>query len=399
MSKLKIMFVDEEPDVDSSLRSMMDSRFGDWDQTYVSGGEEALSTIMTEGQFDVIVTDIRQPQKCEADLFKEIGALHPETIHIALAGAADNDMVKHSLGFANRCLMRPSTAEEINSTIIRSLKLRTLLKDEKLHKQVANIRSLPTPTDIYLELIAAIQDPDASSGNVARIIARDVGLTAKLLQILNSAFFGLPTRVTDVLHAVTLLGLETVQSIVISAGIFNSFAVKGMGAMTAESLSNHSIRVGSLARSISRDLGLPVRVREDALLAGMLHDVGKLVELTYMRDELKQILDMSRLSGLPFRQAELAVMDTGHCELGAHLLSIWGLPDPIIESVAFHHEPGGAGLIEPEALATVHIADALLAASSEATEMVSNTLDRSFIEAIGLSEQISRVGEVQESTT
>ena len=385
MSEHKIIFVDDEPNVTSGLRRMMHRYQSDWDMSFCTSGAEALE-LMAEQPYSVIITDMRMPEMTGADLLQQVHERHPETIRIVLSGHCNQDLILKSIGFAHQYLAKPCSAEDVYRAITRSLKLRSMLDVPELHARISQIRALPTPSDTYQKLVAAVNEEEPSLKKVGELIGEDVGLTTKLLQIINSAFFCLPTEVRDTHHAVNLLGLENIQSLVIATGVFNGLDVKPVGGISPTSMRNHGIEVGQLAAKIAKHWGLDQRACEHANLAGMLHDVGKLIQIAYFTDEMQEIAASLEAGEQQALAAEIRVLGVHHGQIGAHLLSLWGLPDPIIEAVTFHHDPSALGDVAPSVLTAVHVANALVETGSPGCDV-----DEEHLEALGVRDTLEKI--------
>ncbi|MCP4412094.1 MAG: HDOD domain-containing protein, partial [Gammaproteobacteria bacterium] len=159
------------------------------------------------------------------------------------------------------------------------------------------------------------------------------------LQLVNSAFFALPRKITDPQQAAVFVGLETLKSLVLSIHVFSSLSEDAaLSEFSLMKMWSHSLRTSRLAGDIARAAHADRKVVEEAMIAGMLHDIGKLVLLEVPR-QYKEVIELIETTGCDSSDAEYAIMKTSHAELGAYLLGLWGLPDTVVESVAFHHDP------------------------------------------------------------
>jgi putative nucleotidyltransferase with HDIG domain len=235
--------------------------------------------------------------------------------------------------------MKPTSAERIQYTIERACKLRDLLRNEALKKTVAGIKNLPSLPKLYNLIVTEMQSPEASLKKVGYIISQDISMSAKILQLVNSPFFGLPQEITNPQQAAIYLGLDTLKALVLSIGVFSSFTgdAESCGFSLAK-MWRHSLRTSKLARDIARSEMADEKVVEEAMIAGMLHDIGKLILLKVPR-QYKKVMDFIERTGCVPVEAEYTVMKTSHAELGAYLLGLWGIPENIVEPIAFHHNP------------------------------------------------------------
>ncbi len=336
------------------LRNLRD----EWDMSFADGGESALR-LMEQQPFDVVVSDMRMPGMNGAQLLTEVMRRWPRTVRIVLSGQSDREMILRSVGPTHQYLAKPCDAEVLKGVVYRACELRDLLSDENLKTLVTRVASLPSLPDLYLQIVEEVQSPDASIQKIGDIIARDVGMTAKLLQLVNSAFFGLRRHVPHPAMAASLLGLDTVKALVLTAQVFSSFESGRIRAFALDGLWRHSVAVGAIARKIAAAQNAEPQVVDFALLGGLLHDVGRLILAANLPAEYAQVCSASDGRGALLWQVEREKLGTTHGEVGAYLLGLWGLPDPIVEAVAYHHMPTRCLARGFTPLTAVHVADAL----------------------------------------
>jgi HD-like signal output (HDOD) protein len=248
---------------------------------------------------------------------------------------------------------------------------RDFVNNEKIKELITGINALPSLPGIYLELLEYIQNPDASIKQIGNLVAQDVSMTAKILQLVNSAFFSLPQKVVDPSRAVALLGIENLKALILLVHIFSTFEAAGKSKSDIDSLWQHSIRVGRLARDITMAELTERTAVENTLTTGMLHDIGKLI-LLYTAEQKPRVS----------LKDEYDALGTSHAEVGAYLLCLWGIPTSILIGVAYHHLPLESGEDTFTTLTAVHVANALLSNDSSDTSAVSG-LDYSYLKAIG----------------
>ncbi|NNF66588.1 MAG: HDOD domain-containing protein, partial [Gammaproteobacteria bacterium] len=329
----RILFVDDEPMVLTGLRRMLRGLRHEWEMEFLPGGEEALNA-MARSAVDVIVSDMRMAGMDGVQLLTEVKSRHPNTVRIALSGHADMEMVLECIGATHQYLAKPCDAETVKATIDRACTLRDLLNNEQLQTLITEMGSLPSLPTLYMEIMQAVRDGKALS-DIGEIIAQDVAMTAKVLKVVNSAFFGISRHVESPAQAAAILGLDAVRSLVLSAKVFSDMGKDA--ALDLEELWQHSARVGALARRIAKAESQPAKIVDLAQMGGMLHEVGKLVLSSQFGDKYQKVVAMQKQDGKSCWEAEQEVFGHTHCEVGAYLLGLWGLPNPIVESAAFHH--------------------------------------------------------------
>ncbi|MHC4269524.1 MAG: HDOD domain-containing protein [Planctomycetota bacterium] len=330
----RILFVDNDPNTTQKLSKMLKAMCPDWSIETTVSGDEALD-LTAKSPFDVIVSDIHIQGMDGIELLGTVSKRHPETVRIIHSEFSDlrSTMIVHQF------LMKPCCAETMKNTIVRTCKLRDLLKNETLRKIVTGIRNLPSLPSLYNLIVEEMQSPEGSLKKVGHLISQDVSMSAKILQLVNSAFFSLPQKVTDPQQASVFVGIETLKSLILSIHLFSSLTKDAeLCGFSPVKMWRHSLRTGRLAGDIARAENADRKVVEEAMIAGMLHDIGKLI-LLKIPQKFKEVMDLVEKTGCTDAEAEFSVMEASHAELGAYLLGLWGLPGDIVESVAFHHKP------------------------------------------------------------
>lgn len=355
----RILFVDDQVSVLSALRRLLHSYCHEWEMVFVESGEEALARLEAE-PFDVLVADMRMPGMSGSDLLQYVRQRYPEVVRIVLSGHADLMQVERALGSAHQYLSKPCDAETLRTTLVRACAVQSRLADPNLRRLVGRMAALPSRPDLLSELIQELESDDASVQRIGELIARDVGMTAKLLQIVNSSFFGMPRRVESPVQAACFLGLNVLRPLVLCSGIFSRLNTPMPAGYSLEMLTEHSLAVSRLAERIAKSL-LPERqLAADALLAGLVHDVGQLVLASGAREGFQAALRQAEQEHIPLYLAERQVLGTDHAAVGAYLLALWGLPAAVVEATAYHHDPAAAGEPAQRTLAAVHVANVLV---------------------------------------
>lgn len=357
----RVLFVDDEPKVLQGLERMLRPMRKEWEMAFAAGGPEALEAL-EQKHFDVLITDMRMPGMDGCRLLERVRDLHPRVVRIILSGHSDKEMILKSAGAAHQYLSKPCDAEALKRTIGRACALRGLLEDQALLDVISRVETLPSLPSLFSEVMEEIASPEGSLARVGEIISKDVGMSAKILQLVNSSFFGQPTRVTSAVRAVSLLGLETVKALVLSAKIFSQCTRPGPPGYNIAALWNHSLRTGVFAKNIARAENGGRSQIDEAFMAGLLHDVGKLILLDRLPEACGEIALAASRSGCRLWEAEREVLGTTHAQVGAYLLGIWGISEPIVEAIAFHHCPDTSPNESSKsfgALTAVHAANAL----------------------------------------
>ena len=315
--------------------------------------------VIAENEIDLVLSTSELTDGSGTDLHKYILDTHSDIIRILYSENSDKNVVYKSAGYIHQFINSDCDAVSFAKIINNSFNLRTILSNKDLHARISGITNLPSPPEIYNQLVAELQSDDPSIRNIADLIKNDISITAKMLHMVNSAYFGLSTHVENPLHAVHLLGIDTIQSMVLTAGVFNLFTDPGIPGYSLDSIYTNSLAVGTSSRHLANAFGLLTKHTEDALMAGMLHDIGKLIMLSYFPQEFKKSVELSQQKSIPLFEAEKEVIGVSDAEIGAHLLSLWGLPSSILEAIALHYTPKITPAPITNVLTAVHLGYAI----------------------------------------
>jgi HD-like signal output (HDOD) protein/ActR/RegA family two-component response regulator len=349
----RLLFVDDEPRVLQGLKASLYARRKDWDMHFAEGGAEAIA-LMRESHFDVLVTDLRMPGVDGATLIARARIDSPGTIRVVLSGFADQGQSQDLISLAHRYLNKPCAAKQLEECIDRCLATQSLIESQELRSQLGEVGALPPLPSTFAALQHALLDPDIDLRNVSAIIEKDPGVSAKVLQVCNSAFFRLPRRMCSIKQAVSYLGLSIVRSIVLSAELFGPGKPLSPG-LDLGQMQRHSLSVAAIARALAADAPWA----EDAFLAGLLHDVGFLLLARHLKDPMQRALEAAA-AGMPLAEAEQKYVGVSHGVAGGYLLGLWGLPYEVVEAVANHESPTLVARSSFDVLGAIAIAQALL---------------------------------------
>jgi putative nucleotidyltransferase with HDIG domain len=350
----RILFVDDDPSLIEGLRDSLRSQRKVWRMRFVLGGEAALAELEREPA-DVVVSDMRMPGIDGCELLARVQTAHPGAVRIILTGEPGFKAELRTVAVAHRVLAKPCDTATLRATITQACELQALITDEKVRALVHGTGRLPSPPDVVTRLNVVLADPEGSLSGAAALIESDVAVSAKVLQLVNSGFFGLPRRVTSINEATVYLGVETLRALVTSAAVFEHLSpVSAIPGFSLEQLEAHSRLTSAIAGQL-----LPGDDAATAATAGLLHDIGQLLLARHNPDALCNALESARVTGRRLDEAELELLGTTHAEVGAALLAVWGLPHQVVEAVANHHRPDRAPERQLDATLAVHIADAL----------------------------------------
>ncbi|TWT99310.1 Hydrogenase transcriptional regulatory protein hupR1 [Botrimarina colliarenosi] len=375
-----ILFVDDEPNILSGLRRMLRTRRGGWEMAFCESGASALERL-AETPVDVVVSDMRMPGMDGAELLTRVRELYPDTVRMILSGHSDQEMTLRAVGPAHRYLAKPCDPVLLTEAIDASLELHSRVRSTEVRRLVEAVDSLPMLPEVYTELVEEMANARACVQTAGKIISRDLGMSAKILQLVNSSFFGLPVRVSDVPHAVALLGLGVIRPLVLTTGVFRQFEGRDLGGFSLARLTDHSMRVAVRARDLASTEceHLSGDDLSDVFLGGLVHDVGRLVLAQHRPGDYARLVSESADQPNRLTDCERELFGATHCEVGGYLLQLWGLPAPLVKAVALHHEPSVSRSDRFEALTAIHAAEVLV--DNEAD------WDRGYLDQVGLGDR------------
>ena len=225
-----------------------------------------------------------------------------------------------------------------------------------IKEKVLSITQLHALPSVALKVLELVDNPKTSTSTLGRLIATDQALTAKVLKVANSPFYGFPKKIPTVEFAIIVLGYDALKDVVIGTSLVSSLQENSAGPLNTRAVWDHAIASGVLARRLARDFGY--RVCGEAFVGGLLHDIGISALSHHFTDEYQRIIGITRETDLTFLEAEESVLGVTHMEAGGWLAERWNLPDHLVEAVSLHHTPAKA-VRNPDLAALVHCADAI----------------------------------------
>jgi HD-like signal output (HDOD) protein/CheY-like chemotaxis protein len=385
-ARAKILFVDDDPSLLATMKIVMRKLTGRWESVFAESGEQGLALIQKQ-PFDVIVTDMRMPGMNGVQLLNHAQRLHPQTVRIILSGYSDLRDVVSCVGLTHQFLAKPCSLEDLQNCLKKVTSIKQQLGNEKLREITGGMANLPTLPELYLAITDVLQSPSSSIQSIAEIAGKDLALSAKLLQLSNSAFFGFSHKIFSVSEAVQLLGLGIIQSLALAVPLFSSFDQKKCPSFCIEQLWQHSAETAAIGRQISVRHHADGYLSEHAFAAGILHDVGKLILADRLPEQYEEIIKEAQATGTPLVDVERKHLQATHGEVGGYLLALWGLPVPLVEAVACHHNPKRCDNNGLCLAGVVHIADALQHELSARPDKTLTPVDAAYLKHIGLTQE------------
>lgn len=356
--KKRILIVDDDQSVLEGIRRLLHRKKDEWKIEFVSSGSDALSA-MRKSKYDIIISDLLMAGMNGVKLLEKVRGKYPDTIRFMLSGYNDKTLIDRAVRVVHQFLAKPCSTQVLEKMIDQAFDLRKKLRNDKIRGILSNLSSLPVMPAAYQHVIELLMEPGVSPRQVGRAIAQDVGMSTKILQVVNSAFYGLRSKIVDPVHAAAYLGLKTVEGLILSDGIFSKMPYEKINRFGVKGLQDHCIRVGALTRTICSSMNMSEEDVDVANMAGIMHDTGKILMISEFDEQLFEAIKISRNQQRPMWEVEQEVIGLTHAEMGGCLLELWGLPDVIMECAAYHHTPTDYLHSQFSILSAVYIADTL----------------------------------------
>ena len=381
---MQVLFVDDEPNVLSGLRRTMRGQRDSWNMRFAEGGQSALE-LLDDQPCDVLISDMKMPGIDGAELLSRVREKFPGTVRIALSGETDSHMIYRCVQHAHQYLAKPCESNQLIAAINRALRLQQIMGDENLKNLLADLTSLPSLPEQYEKIMLEIQSEDPSLQKIGKIVEEDVAMSAKILQLVNSAFFGLARQVSSPVEAAMYLGVDVLKSLVLTTGVFSQFDEDVIDEAMMRQIWEHSTAVGSLAKQIAMEQTGDKLVADYSLMGGLLSEIGKLVLAINQPEMYRRVAEIQQQTGQTDYEVEQDTFGQTHQEIGAYLVGLWGLPNLVGECVAYHHHPRDCADPGFTPLTAVHIATAIV--SAKGADPL-DQIDKEYVDSVGVTEQI-----------
>ena len=366
-----------------------------WELAFASSGAAALE-LCAQHDFDVVVTDMRMPVMDGVALLTRIRDEYPRMFRVMLTGHVGAESLMAAVRVVHRFLDKPCDPATLDAVVARGLELQALLNSDVARRIVGSVESIPSIPKLYWELATAIDDPGVSLQDVGRLIEGDIGMHARVLQIVNSSYFGFSRQIRSAAEAVPYLGIEAIRQLMLTTFVFSAYQNHKSASreVSLEPLVAHSMATAKIsAYIVGKDAA------QDALTAGMLHDVGAIVLATRAPKAYARAQQHAAAEAISMSEAEHRVFGVTHGGVGAYLLGLWGLERSVVEAVAYHEAPQELG-DEPSLASAIYIANALsndripearpsLAFSGNDSKDAAVALDETYVARLGVADRMA----------
>lgn len=325
-----LLFID-----DNNLKDTIAPIFYHHNCFFANNYNEALS-ILNNINIDVCLINYKIKQTAAAEILSRIKKNYPKTIRIIFSDKNHEEISIRSFNLAHQYLAISKSNESFKEKIETPLVLKNLIQNDDTIKKLNSEDGIPALPELYYKIEKEIFSPDASIHRVINLISKDIALTSKIFQLANSAYFGVAAKITDIYQAVNLLGLNIIKSIVLYTKVFSHLEKNHELKNIIESIWNHSLVVSNISHKLASHLTGKREIAEEAYIAGILHDIGKVIILNMIKQNphfMKHEPNNVYLDD----EAAKKIYGATHSVIGAYALALWGFPKDIVDAVLLHH--------------------------------------------------------------
>jgi len=352
---MRILLVDGDADFLQRVRKGFWRNHRSWEVISVQTGSAALQALDRD-PVDILITDLRLPDMEGAQLIQQVRERQPGVVRIALSDPAEAEWLEQVEEGLHRLFIKPLEPDFLVGIVESLDTVDDATSARSIRAFVGGLGRIPSLPGLYSELVALLQREDTGMGEVSRLIQRDLGMASQVLKLANSVHYASDRPVVEITRALAMMGMDSLKSLVLFRGLISSFESSRPQGLDLEKLWFHSFEVASGVRKLTVLEGR-AELADLAFSVGLLHDIGLVVLVTDPAGRYKAILEKAQSSRIPLAVLEHDTYGVDHAQVGAHLLSLWGLPPAFCRPVREHHAPPAQGEGFPLS-AALHLADA-----------------------------------------
>ncbi|HEX4378322.1 MAG TPA: response regulator [Steroidobacteraceae bacterium] len=376
---MRLLFVDDDALAREQIRRELSHARLHYDVVLVDSGAAAMAAL-GHGEFDAVISDLRMPAMDGPELLTQVRERFPAVVRVCMSGAMDDTDFLRVMPVTHQFLSKPIVGDALREVIDRACSLNSILQNQGIRTLIGRLNALPATARTFQELSDAMTEPTTHTADISRIVAKDTALSVKVLQIVNSSYFGRRSTITSIQAAVTFVGMEMIKSLALSACVFNALDASPAASRLMQDIQSRSLRKAHFARNLMKDS----RHADEAFTAALLLDIGQAVLALCSPEMFAEVIQIARETNRPWHDVETEAFGVAHPEVGACLLGVWGLPLELIEAVAYHHNPSTVKHAQTAMLTAVHVADAVIDATADQPEKLLNRLDAAFVARTGV---------------
>jgi len=380
----RLLFVDDEVAILQGLKRALRPQRQEWDMVFVASAEQALQ-LLQQSYFDVLITDMRMPGMDGADLLQAVIEHSPHTLRLVLSGQADEQRMAQTINTAHQFLTKPCSVGQLITTLQKIFALDQIVPQANIRHRLAAIQELPAHPLTLKNLQAVLVDPGLDLTQVADLVCSDPVMAVRVLQMVNGGFYGGQQSISDCRQALQQIGADSLKALIQQRGLLNSYDLEETtldGFSSTDILAKGAL-VGRLARRIALQQGYSNSFAESCYLSGLLHDIGILVLENAWPDEYAEIKAQAQHGQASLISLEQERLGTHHAKAGAYLAGLWGLPEPIVSAIAWHHQPSALDDPSFSPLSALHLADWLVHQRPESAYQEKLEADDDYLQQLG----------------
>jgi len=328
-----ILFVDDDVNILNGFKRVFSCIKNDWNFVYINNGIEAL-TFLENNKVDIIISDMRMPYMDGFELLNLVKLKYPHILRIILTGFSEKEVSMKISFCTHQFLVKPCDPNLIKKTIQRMLFLKDILNNEELMKTLNSVNQLPSLPELYIEIEKEMGLEFPSIKRISDIVGKDISMTAKLLQIVNSVVTGIQNKVTSISVAINILGIESLKTLILFEKIFSTVKTIPIIKPCLDNLWIHSINTAAILKNYT-DYQENYYTKDELFIAGLLHDIGKIVVLQ-LPEFIPDLTSILSKKDTDIKNIDYTYNGITHAQIGAYLLGIWGFTESVVDAVHYH---------------------------------------------------------------
>lgn len=266
--------------------------------------------------------------------------------------------------------------------LTQDLEEKSFIFDKNISNITEKIKNIPSLPEIITKSIEIMQDKNTSANDLSKVISNDIGLTARVLKLVNSAYYGFPKQISTIQQAISILGFTTIKGVILSASIFKMFSDKNNQMFNYKDFWKHSLLVATGTRKLSKYL--ENNLKDDIFAAAFLHDIGKVIFAQYDRQNYSQVCKFENLTDKEYMKKEEEICGLNHCEIANIVAYSWNLPEIFCDIITYHHYPQNSFKFEKECT-IVFLSDLIVKSVMSNKNLTNDNIPLDLLENLGFS--------------
>jgi HD-like signal output (HDOD) protein len=381
-----IYVVDDQEPLLQTVVLIIRSVDSQWDVTGFSNPLEALEAVKKNAP-DLVLSDEVMPEMQGSQLLELVRSISPPTIRIIVSGCVPLNKLSF-ITSAHHFIAKPFDALKLREMIRRSFAAQDRISDKGLQAVATSLRSIPSLPQAYHALLRELQNDGNAATTVARLVAEDAGLTAKVLQLANSPLFGQGSLITTTFDAVMCLGTEMIMALVLSQSLFRHYELLVTGKIDLRQVWGHCWQTAYFAQHVCREMKLSHAASEEAFLAGLLHETGRFILVDNFPEQFQAACQCARQMKSPLAPRLREAFRTSPSQITAYVLELWGMPVGVVEAIALQDAPAADQANGFTLASALYVADGIASRKAPADAFAPEEWDTAYLKAIGCLENI-----------